>query len=275
MTKRTALIGLVSTLAPVFLLWGYQTRHSQIYEYEMQDPVEDPPDASYKAEFAFARLRYRQFTGGGGFGGRGFRGGRRGSWGVDSNRADRLFESAIRRLTRIDSRSVEEIIDIDTGPLSDYPWIYAVEVGHWGISPPQAKRLREYFDRGGFLMVDDFHGTYEWKVFMEGLSQIFPDRPVQQIPNDDPIFKIVGDLSDRVQVPGAQFLWSGRTWEQDGVNAKWLGIYDDKGRIQVAICHNMDLGDAWQYADDPDYPEKYATLAIRIAVNYLTYSMTH
>jgi hypothetical protein len=170
---------------------------------------------------------------------------------------------------------VEEIIDIDTGPLNDYPWIYAVEVGQWGISPQQAKRLREYFDRGGFLMVDDFHGTYEWKVFMEGLSQIFPDRVVQQIPNDDPIFHIVGDLSDRVQVPGAQFLRSGRTWEQDGVNAKWLGIYDDKGRIQVAICHNMDLGDAWQYADDPEYPEKYATLAVRIAVNYLSYAMTH
>jgi len=270
---KTALLILV--LVPTVVLTAFQYRASQAgrynqqYEYEMQDPVADPPDALVKAEWAFARLRYGSGGDGGGF----YR--RRSSWGVDSNRADRLFESAIRRLTRIDSRSVEEIIDIDTGPLNDYPWIYAVEVGHWGISPQQAKRLREYFDRGGFLMVDDFHGTYEWKVFMEGLSQIFPDRPVQEIPNDDPIFHIVGDLSDRVQVPGAQFLRSGRTWEQDGVKPKWLGVYDDKGRIQVAICHNMDLGDAWQYADDPDYPEKYATLAIRIAVNYLSYSMTH
>jgi Domain of unknown function (DUF4159) len=43
----------------------------------------------------------------------------------------------------------------------------------------------------------------------------------------------------------------------------------------VAICHNMDLGDAWQYADEPRYPEKFASLAIRIGVNYLTYAMTH
>src|SRR5262249_16618298 len=151
-------------------------------------------------EWAFARLRYRS----GGYG-RGFYG-RRSSWGIDSNRADRLYEKAVRRLTRIDSRSVEEVIDVDDGPLLDYPWIYAVEVGHWGVNPQQAKRLREYFDRGGFLMVDDFHGTYEWEVFMAGLRQIFPDRPVVDIPDNDPIFHIVGDLTDRVQVPGAQFL---------------------------------------------------------------------
>ena len=33
----------------------------------------------------------------------------------------------------------------------------------------------------------------------------------------------------------------------------WRCIRDDKGRIMVAICHNMDLGDAWEWADDPRY----------------------
>jgi hypothetical protein len=277
MTKRTALIGLVSTLASVVLLWGYQLRHSQQYESEMQDPVEDPPDAAKKAEFAFARLRYRQYSGGGG-GGFGFRGGgygRRGrSWGIDSNRADRLFEKVVRRLTRVDSQSVEEVIDVDDGPLFDYPWLYAVEVGHWELNNAQAKHLREYLDRGGFLMVDDFHGTFEWEIFMRGLRQVFPDRDVVKIPDEDPIFHTVSDMSDRVQVPGYRFVRTGQTYEQDGYRDEWLGVYDDKGRIQVAICHNMDLGDAWQYADDPAYPEKFAGLALRVAVNYVTYAMT-
>ena len=260
-------------LVPAAILLGFQMRHSQQYEWEMQDPVDDPPDAARKAEFAFARLRYRSAAYGGRYGGRGY--GRRQSWGIDSNRADRLFEIATQRLTRIDTKSVEEVIDIDEGPMLDYPWLYAVEVGHWGLSGAQAKRIREYLDRGGFLMVDDFHGTREWEVFMEGLRQIFPDRPVVDLPNDDSIFHIISDLSDRYQVPGAQFLRSGRTYEWDGYEARWRGIYDDKGRIVVAICHNMDLGDAWQYADDPRYPEKYAALALRIGVNYVTYSMTH
>jgi hypothetical protein len=269
MEKRSAVtVLLVLTLAPMMILWGWQMRHSQQYEWEMQDPVDDPPDAAEKGEFAFARLRYRQYSGGRGYG-------RRASWGIDANRADRLFETATRRLTRIHSRSVEEVIDIDEGPLFEYPWLYAVEVGHWTLTDQQARKLREYLDRGGFLMVDDFHGTMEWAVFMESLKRVFPDRPVVEIPDDDPIFHMVSNLNDRFQVPGAQFVWSGRTYEQDGYQARWRGIYDDKGRIQVAICHNMDLGDAWQYADEPRYPEKFASLAIRIGVNYLTYAMTH
>ena len=57
------------------------------------------------------------------------------SWGIDSNRADRLFEKVVRRLTRVDSKSVEEVIDVDDGPMFDYPWLYAVEVGHWEFKP--------------------------------------------------------------------------------------------------------------------------------------------
>ena len=97
-------------------------------------------------------------------------------------------------------------------------------------------------------------------------------------PSDNEVHCVIAsfsDLKDRIQVPGAQFLRSGRTYEFDGYEAEWRAIYDDKGRIQVAICHNMDLGDAWQYADYPAYPAEYASLALRIAVNYVTYSMTH
>jgi uncharacterized protein DUF4159 len=269
MLKRRGWILLLPfTLVPAAVLWGFQMRYNQRYEFEMQDPVEDPPDALVKAEFSFARLRYRSFRFGRGYWGRG-------SWGIDANRADRLFAEALRRLSRVNTRSVEEIIDVDDGPMFDYPWLYAVEVGHWELSDAQAKKLREFLDRGGFLMVDDFHGTQEWAVFMASLRRVFPDKQVEEIPNDHSIFHMLSDLSDRVQVPGRQYLRSGRTWEDDGYNARWLGIFDDKGRIQVAICHNMDLGDALQYADDPYYPEKFASLALRIAVNYVTYEMTH
>jgi hypothetical protein len=95
------------------------------------------------------------------------------------------------------------------------------------------------------------------------------------IEDDDPIFHQLYNLHERVQVPGQQFLYTGRTYERDGVEPKWRAVYDDKGRIQVAICHNMDLGDAWEWADDPQYPERYASLAYRIGINYLLYSMTH
>jgi hypothetical protein len=43
----------------------------------------------------------------------------------------------------------------------------------------------------------------------------------------------------------------------------------------VGILHNQDHGDAWEWADNPQYPEKYASQAYRIGINYLVYSMTH
>ena len=70
---------------------------------------------------------------------------------------------------------------------------------------------------------------------------------------------------------------SGKTYEkgESGKTPHWRGIYDDHGRLMVAICHNMDLGDSWEHADNPEYPEKYSALGIRIALNYLVYSMSH
>jgi hypothetical protein len=43
----------------------------------------------------------------------------------------------------------------------------------------------------------------------------------------------------------------------------------------VAISYNSDLGDAWEWADAPEYPEKFSGLAIRVGVNYIVYAMTH
>jgi hypothetical protein len=148
-------------------------------------------------------------------------------------------------------------------------------VGYWNLTDDQAAQLRDYLLRGGFFMCDDFHGTIEWEVFMASMSRVFPDRPVVDLDNKDPIFHVIYDLDDRFQVPGAQYLFSHSVFEYDGFQAKWRGIYDDKGRVMVAICHNMDLGDAWEWSDDPRYPEKFASLAYRIAVNYFMYDLTH
>jgi len=263
-------VGLVTVALSAAVAWQMPWR-----QYRGQDNIELPPDYQEKTEWQFARLMYPQYNGGYGGGFRGFYG-RRQSWSTDYDSADRHVARALRRLTRIHVRSVEQPVSFDDGDdVFNYPWLYAVEVGHWQLSDAQAKKMREYLDRGGFFMCDDFHGTREWAVFMESMQRVFPDRPIVDIPDSDPIFHVLYDLSKRYQVPGEQYLRSGRTYEQDGFNAEWKGIYDEKGRLMVAICHNMDLGDAWEWADEPRYPEKFASLAYRIGVNYIIYSMTH
>jgi hypothetical protein len=105
------------------------------------------------------------------------------------------------------------------------------------------------------------------------MKRVFPDRPIVDIADSDAIFHTVYDLDNRLQVPGEAHLRLG--YKNNGIGAHWRAIYDDKGRIMVAISYNSDLGDAWEWADSPHYPEKFAGFAIRVGVNYIVYAMTH
>ena len=235
-----------------------------------------PPDFQEKTEWVFARLMYppvNRYYGGFEFLGDWRQGAS--NWTMDYPRSDRHFSAALRRLTRIHARSAEQPVNLDDHDVYDYPWLYGVEVGHWNLSDDQAKTFREYVLRGGFFMCDDFHGTIEWEVFTASMQRVFPDRPIVEIPSPDAIFHTIYDLDDRYQVPGAQFLETHQLWEKDGKIPHWRGIYDDKGRLMVAICFDMDLGDSWEHADNPQYPEKFSALGIRIGVDYVIYAMTH
>jgi hypothetical protein len=234
-----------------------------------------PPDYLEKTEWAFARLMYPPGWNNG-YSGRDNPDWKEGTslWTQDFPRADRHFSEAVRRLTRIHVRSVEQIVDLDDkDQIYNWPWIYAVQVGEWGITDSQAHKLRDYLLRGGFFMADDFHGTVEWQVFEESMKRVFPDRPIVDIPDSDPIFHTVYDLDERYQIVGASHLAEGH--KLDGYVARWRGIYDDRGRVMVAISFNSDIGDSWEWADEPEYPEKYSALGVRIGINYIVYAMTH
>src|SRR5271170_732257 len=247
-----------------------------------------PPDwKDQKHEWVRARLRYPDIFGYPDHSRFRLRGGRPwpGQWTMDYPRSDRHLLQGVRRLTRIDSRSVEQVVDLDgTDDVYNWPMMYAVEVGHWALPDDQVGQLRDFLLRGGFLMVDDFHGDEpyhnvysEWQVFLASMTKVFPDRPIDDLEDSNAIFHTIYDLNERFQVAGWQWRRSGRTYEagETGKTPHWRAIFDDKGRVMVAICHNMDLGDAWEWSDDPRYPEKWASLAYRIAMNYFMYDLTH
>jgi hypothetical protein len=203
--------------------WGALLAQRPFKEYpaiEYEDfPL--PPDWNQKTEWTRARLRYPDIYGYPyrrlSFGGREFPG----YWTMDYPRSDRHLLNGVRRLTRIDARSVEQVVDLDGGDdIYNWPVLYGVEVGHWRLSDEQAKQLREYLDRGGFFMCDDFHGSErwkgvnEWEVFTASMSKVFPNRPIEDIPDNDAIFHTLYDLDERFQVPGAQYFESGLTYEK-------------------------------------------------------------
>lgn len=247
----------------------HQFHGVEYYEFEV------PADSQDKTEFAFARLMfppgpldgyYPRFQGDW----------RQGLslWTQDYPRADRHFSLALRRLTRLHVRSVEQPVMLEDGEEAYYwPWLYAVQVGEWGLNQEEANILRDYLLRGGFFMADDLHGIDEWNEFQKRIGFVFPGRELVDIPDEDAIFHTVYDLNEKFQIPGQAHLRRG--YKNNGIGAHWRGIYDDRGRLMIAASYNSDIGDAWEYADDPRYPERFSGLAIRVGVNYVVYAMTH
>ena len=154
-------------------------------EYPGQDNIAIPPDYQEKTEWAFARLMYPPYPG---FG--------RGSdafeeaigetadssWTTDYTAADRHVAVALRRLTRIHVRSVEQPVNLDDGDdVFNYPWLYAVEVGHWQLTDSQVKQMRDFLDARRILHVRRFsrhpgmgrvHGDHAARVSRTGRSWI-------------------------------------------------------------------------------------------------------
>ena len=222
------------------------------------------------SEFVFARLQYGSgLANSGGFG-------RRGAWATDWWEADAHFMLGIDRLSNIRVVLDEYVSVAPLDPaLFEYPFVYAVEVGRWYLSQEEADRLREYMERGGFMVVDDFWGSLEWDYFYQELQKIFPDREVEEIPLSHPLFHSFYDIDELLQVPSIRICSGGPTYQRGGVTPHALGVFDDDRRPLMVINYNTDLGDAWEHADNPCYPHMYSGFAYRMGINFIVYSMTH
>ena len=62
----------------------------------------------------------------------------------------RQFVLGVRRLTRIHTRSVEQVadMDLDDDEIFQWPWIYAVEVGHRDLTDGQCNKDPGVSDAG-------------------------------------------------------------------------------------------------------------------------------
>src|SRR5215472_19019300 len=280
---------LLCVTAGAALLTGLYALQRPFRVYPSMEPYDDialPSDYQEKTEWVQARLMYPQHPNARfgrrrwGVGGLDWTQGGT-SWTQDYPRADRHFASALRRLTRISARSVEQPSNPDDlDDFYNWPWLVAGEMGDWLLTDQQVKTLREYLLRGGFIYMDDFWNADEYQRFAESMNKVFPDRPVVEIENKDAIFHTVYDLDDRYQILGMWALrgggGAGGMWQRAaGTKGHWMGIYDDKNRLMVAMTFNNDVGDSWELADDPRYPERFSALGIRLGVNYVVYAMTH
>ena len=198
------------------------------------------------------------------------------SWSVDFPKADRQFLIGLTRLTNLDAYEAENPVRLTDPELNKYPFLYTVEVGYMALTEPEVEGLSRYLHAGGFLVIDDFWGTFEWENFQNQLQRILPGYAIVDLPLDHPIFNCFYNVKEIVQVPNVgQGMQGGPTWESDGYYPAVKGVFDEQGRLMVVINWNTDLGDAWEWAENPYYPLKFSTYAYQMGVNFIIYAMSH
>ncbi len=243
-------------------------------------PVWSNDPAFAQDVFTFARIRYTSTSRGWGWGGE--------RWYIDAPDADLNFGFRLQQLTSLKVFPHEKDIELTSPELFDCPFIYIVEPGALEFTDEEVTILRQYLLNGGFLMVDDFWGDAEWQNFYEQIKRVFPRREPVELPMEHPIFHCVFDLGrvkNQLQVPnvgtGTDSQSTGITWERNHVgNTREVhirGIFDDRQRLMVVICHNTDNGDGWEREGDNEYffREFSEKKAYPLGINIVFYAMTH
>jgi hypothetical protein len=204
-------------------------------------------------------------------------------WETDFPQADRNFLHRFRELTTTDPHLEAVTMRLTDAKIFDYPFLYMADVGWMRLTPQEAARLRDYLLKGGFVWIDDFWGTAEWRNLEEAFTQVFPDRRWQDIPADHPILHTVFPLEAAPQVPARDFAYLGRdeAWVHrypaeplTPVNLR--GVFDDEGRLMAVATHNTDIGDGFEregYGEE--YFETYSKVAYAMGVNIVVYALSH
>ena len=145
---------------------------------------EDTPftgNAPYDGRFTFARIRYNPIFGEGG--------GRRDlKWDHDFPRAERNLMKILKELSSIRPyMNGGNVFTADDPELHRFPIAYLSEPGFWTVTDAEAKGLRTYLQKGGFLIFDDFFGEH-WFNFELVMQKVLPQSRIVRLDPSHPIF---------------------------------------------------------------------------------------
>jgi Domain of unknown function (DUF4159) len=175
----------------------------------------------------------------------------------------------VTQTTRVDiERLSYRLIDLGSEEIFDYPFAYISEPGEMDMTEPEVANLREYIERGGFILIDDFDNVYGYDHMANLREQVlraFPDRHFELLTGDNPIFDLIFRVRD---------LQTMAPWGSGGELEYWA-FRNSQGEIAIVACLNNDLANFWEWYDTPRYPLAPATEAFRMGVNYLVHALTH
>jgi hypothetical protein len=187
-------------------------------------------------------------------------------WAHNYPSSDQNFNDFIKSATGLDiDRMSYRIVELGEDDVFDYPFAYISEPGEMQLTETEVDNLREFVNRGGFILMDDFDGPQQLAVMRDQVRRAFPDRSWVALDIDDRLFKLHFELDDLhgmdPYVPGGY--------------TTYYAMHNDAGEIVIIAGHNNDLANFWDWYDQPSMPLGPATDAFRLGVNYVVYSLTH
>lgn len=226
--------------------------------------------------FQFCRVVFRNARGGDGAG-----------WNVDWPRADLNLSIRLSELSRVpvtmDSPNNPRplLVRLSDPIVTHCPFIMMTEPGGAYLDDDEAKGLRDYLLRGGFLWADDFWGEDAWDNWESQLRKALPSAtyPIVDVPLEHPVFHQVLQVSSFPQIPGIGY-WDGRNRTSErgpSTGTPHLrAINDDRGRVMVLMTYNTDFGDSYEReSENPAYFQKFSVPGYAFGINVIVYSMTH
>src|SRR5437868_2537683 len=133
------------------------------------------------SEFTYARIRYHMTSDAWRV--------REVPWHHDYPFGDEAFPAFLKEVSNIHTASnAYQIVDIDSPDLFKYPFAYLCEPGYLELNDKDTKNFREYLERGGFVMIDDFRGPQHLNHLVDQLKKMFPNRSIVPLALSHPIF---------------------------------------------------------------------------------------
>jgi len=215
-----------------------------------------PRPVPYDGRFTFVRLFYADYPG----------------WSYDWPETEQNLGRLLPEITAITTHpAAGNIFKMDDPELLKYPIAYLSEPGYWFPSEREALGLRTYLEKGGFLIVDDFHFDNEWRVFERAMRQVLPAARIERLDLSHPVFNTFFKIKS-LDVP-----YPGRLGEM-GLMGEFYGIHDENHpsrRLMVVINYNMDIGDYMEWSATGLYAVDPTNEAYKFCINYLIYGLTH
>ncbi len=190
-------------------------------------------------------------------------------WHHDYPYSEDFFLGIVRELTGVHTSPMAyQIVELDSPDIFHYPFLYVSEPGYMALTDQETENLREYLDRGGFVMFDDFRGR-DLANLQTQMKKVFPEREMFRLGPGEPIFNSFFSIETLEMQPpysDGRFL---------GEGAQFWSMQDDAGRLVIIANQNNDFGEYWEWVDRAEMPFQPAALSVRFGVNYLMYALTH